>query len=158
MGFAVLLVLALLLALLQHGLLATQPSAPDLPLALLAWVVVAGDERRLLLRAWSIGLIRDVIDPGSVVFHTAGYFALALVFLPLRQMVFHGRAVAWIGWAVGASLLLTAIDRLLGGIALGAPWTQALMVALATGLATLAIGWLFGGLPKVIRPLPVAGA
>ena len=157
-GFVVLLLLALLLSLVQHGSLATVPTAPDLPLARLAWAVVAGDERLLLLRAWSIGLIRDCLDPGSVVFHTTAYFALALVFLPLRQMVFYGRAVAWIGWAVGASLLLTAVDRLLGGIALNAPWGPALVIAAMTGGATLAIGWLFGGLPKVLRPLPDVGA
>lgn len=158
MGFVVLLLLALLLSVVQHGLLATVAGAPDLPLALLAWVVVAGDERRLLVRAWSIGLLRDLVDPGSVAFHTVGYFALALVFLPLRQMVFHGRAVAWIGWSVAASLLLTAVDRLLAGVALGAPWMPALVVAAMTGAATLAIGWLLGGLPRAIRPLADAGA
>ena len=158
MGFVILLLLAVLLAVVQHGQLATLPWAPDLPLALLAWAVVAGDERRLLLRAWSIGLIRDGIDPGSVVFHTAAYFSLALIFLPLRQMVFHGRAAAWIGYAVAASLLLAAIDRALGGIPLNAPWTSALVIALGTGLATLVIGWLFAGLPKVMRPLPETGA
>ena len=158
MGFVILLLLALLLSMVQHGLLATVPGGPDLPLALLAWAVVAGDERRLLLRAWSIGLVRDVIDPGSVVFHTVSYFALALIFLPLRQMVFHGRVAAWMGWAIAASLLLTAVDRMLGGIPPSAAWTPALVVALGTGLATLAIGWLFSGLPKVLRPLPDAGA
>ena len=158
MGFAVLLMLALLASLLQHGLLATLPTAPDLPLALLAWAVVAGDERLLLLRAWAIGLIRDLVDPGSVVFHTAAYLGLALIFLPMRQMVFHGRAVAWIGWAVAASLLLTAVDRMLSGVGLGAPWRTAAIIAGLTGAMTLAIGWIFSGLPKVLRPLPDAGA
>jgi hypothetical protein len=157
-GFIVLLVLAALLSMLQHGLLATADAAPDLPLALLAWAVVAGDERRLLVRAWAIGLIRDCVDPGSVAFHTVAYFALALIFLPLRQMVFHGRAVAWIGWAVAASLLLTGVDRLLAGMALGAPWTNAALIAGTTGAATLALGWVLGGLPKAVRPIAEAGA
>lgn len=158
MGFVVLLVLALLLSMLQHGLLATAPVAPDLPLALLAWVVVAGDERRLLVRAWSIGLIRDLVDPGSVAFHTVAYFALAIIFLPLRQVVFHGRAVGWIGWAVCASLLLTGVDRLLAGVALGAPWRGALLIAGSTGLTTLALGWVLVGLPKPMRPVEESAA
>jgi hypothetical protein len=157
-GFVILLLLAVLAAIVQHGTLATAPLAPDLPLALLAWAVVAGDERALLVRAWSIGLIRDVIDPGSVAFHTLAYFGLALAFLPLRQVVFHGRAAAWIGWAVMASLLLAILDRALGGIPLEASWLPSVTVACGTGATTLGIGWLFGGLPKALRPVGGPGA
>lgn len=153
MGFVVLVVLAILAAVLQHTVLATVPWAPDVPLALLAWATVAGDERLMLVRAWTIGLVRDCVDPGSTCFHTVAYFLLALAFLPARSLVFHGRAAAWIASAFTASLLLAAIDRLLGGVPLLHGWGRPALVALLTALATLPIGWLFGGLPRAIRPV-----
>jgi hypothetical protein len=153
MGHVVLFVVALVTALLQHGLLATLPVAPDLPLALVAWAVVAGGEVGVLQRAWLVGLARDLVDPGSLCFHTIAYFALALAFLPVRSLIHHGRSAGWMGYAAVSCLVITLADRWLAGIRVWWPLTPLLGVIALTALATLPIGWILMGLPKVIRPI-----
>lgn len=156
MGAVVFLFIAVVLVVLQHTLFAGIPLAPDLPLALVAWAVVDGGERGVLVRAWIVGLIRDCVDPGSTCFHTVAYFTLALVFLPMRAVVFHSRGVAWMLWAAVASVLLTAIDA--GFIAGVAPrWPPMLVGALFTGLATLPMAWLLKVLPRDLHPIGHGG-
>ncbi len=145
--------IALLIALVQHGLLATVPLAPDLPLALVAWAVVAGGESGLLLRAWLVGLARDLVDPGSLCFHTVAYFLLALAFLPVRPLIHHGRSPGWMGYAAVSCVLITLADRWLAGIRVWWPVAPILAVAGLTALATVACGWLMQGLPRPLRPI-----
>jgi hypothetical protein len=151
-GYAVLFAVALLAALVQHGALATVPLAPDLPLALVAWAVVAGGESGVLLRAWLVGVARDLVDPGSACFHTIAYFAIALAFLPARRQVYHGRVAGWMGYAAASYVALALADRWLAGIRVWWPLTPVLAVAAITACATLPIGWTLTGLPRAIRP------
>lgn len=152
MGQVVLFIIAVLVALVQHGLLATVPLAPDLPLALAAWAVVAGGESGLLVRAWLVGMARDLIDPGSLCFHTFAYFLLALAFLPVRRLVHHDRAAGWMAYAALSYMALTVFDRWLAGMSVWWPLASLLAVAGATALASVALGWTLSGLPKALRP------
>lgn len=157
---AALFVLALLLACLQHGQLAFWPLAPDLPLALAAWAMVDGDDEGVVLRPWLIGLARDLIAPGvqagGDVFYTCAYGGLGLCFMPLRAWLFRSRAIAWGGWAFLASLVLATIDARLGGVHLHL--VPALLIAVLTAGASMALGWLFGGLPRSLQVVRTGGA
>lgn len=152
MGHVTLFIIALLIAVIQHSALSSLPLVPDLPLALVAWAVVAGSESGLLLRAWLVGVARDVVDPGSLCFHTVVYFLIALAFLPARRLVHHGRFAGWMAYAAVSCVVITLADRWLAGIRVWWPLAPMLVVAGLTALATLPIGWTLTGLPKAIRP------
>src|SRR3954470_14155067 len=145
MGWVVLVALSVICSVLQHSWLAQWPLAPDLPLALLAWMVVDGTDDGVLIRAFVIGLIRDCVDPGSVYFHTFAYFGLALAFMPARTLVFRTRAAGWATFAMLASMLLTNLDRWLTGG--DANVLVLLAVAMLTALATFPLGWPFRYVP-----------
>ncbi len=148
--------LALALSLVQHGRLVLDPAAPDLPLALAAWGMVDGDEDGVLPRAWIAGFCRDLVDPGSVCFHTVAYTALALGFLPLRAWVFRGRALGWALWAGVCALVLAMLDARLGGV--GVAWRTCWAMAVMTGVAAIALGWVFASLPATVSPVGKGGA
>lgn len=154
MGLPLLFLIAVFTALLQHGLVATWPLSPDLPLALMAWAVVSGPANELLVRAWLIGMARDVIDPASLCFHTVGYTLLAGLFLPLRSQIYHGRAAGWMGYAAVASVLLALVDRWLAGVTVWWPLGVLMGNAGLTAFATLPIAWLMLGIPKPLRLRP----
>lgn len=153
----VFLLLAVLAAVVQHSLLAIWWWAPDLPLALAAWAMVDGDEDGVVLRALLLGLVRDLVDPGSEWFHTAAYAGLAFAFLPVRGYLFRTRGLAWALWAAVCSLLLALIDWISAGFSASDPVAVAGMTV-GTALAAMPIGWLFGGLPRLLRPVGVGGA
>lgn len=156
MSYVVLFILAVLSCLLQHGAFATFPFMPDLPLALAAWAMIDGSERGVLIRAWMIGMVRDLIDPGSVYFHTVAYTLLAAAFLPARAFVFSARAVAWAGWAAFSSLVLALIDRKISGAGDGT-FGRVAVDAILTGLAAAAIGLTLRLLPKFLSPVGKVG-
>jgi hypothetical protein len=151
LGWLTTIVLALTLSILQHGWLATWPVAPDLTLALMAWLIVDGSDRGVLVRAWLVGVSRDLIDPGSVYFHAIGYSALALAFLPVRSLVFHARGLTWAVTAFIASLVLSAVDRMLTGPGDGG-YVVMIAIALMTGLCAPIFGGIFSRLPHMIHP------
>jgi hypothetical protein len=151
-GYAVLFAIAVVVALVQHGLLATWSFAPDLPLALVAWSVVAGNAGSMALRAWLVGLARDLIDPGSLCFHTVAYLALALAFLPVRSHIHHGRAAGWMVFAASSCLLLLLIDRAFAGVRIWLPVSPLIMTVVLTALFTWPVGWALQGLPAFLRP------
>lgn len=157
MRLGLFLLIAVALCLLQHSLLAAWWWAPDLPLALAAWAMVDGDEDGVLLRALLLGLVRDLIDPGSEWFHAVAYTLLALAFLPVRGWLFRTRGLAWALWACVASLVLALADAATASLSCLDPAVLALMVP-GTGLAAIAVGWLFGGLPRALRPVGSGGA
>ena len=157
MRYGLLVILALGLALIQHSWLSSWPLAPDLPLALLAWVVVDGTDKGVLIRAWIVGLMRDLVDPGSIYFHTAAYLLLAIAFLPARQLVFRTRAAGWAGFAAIASVLVAQIDRVISGGGDGGILGQ-MATAMLTAVATFPLGWTLGFLPAPIHPAGKAGA
>ena len=150
-------VLAVLLCLLQHGPLATWWWAPDLPLALAAWAMVDGDADGVPLRAALVGLIRDLVDPGSTCFHVLVLGGTGLGFLLLRPYLFRSRWQAWGLWAAVLTGLVSAIDLVVAGPGdlrpAGIP-----ILACGTALAAVAFGWLLGGLPGWLRPMARAGA
>jgi hypothetical protein len=152
--------IALLLACLQHSRLAFWPYAPDLPLALAAWAMVVGDDEGVLLRAWIVGLCRDLVDPGTEYgrecFYTIAYGCVGLAFTPVRAYLFRSRAIAWGGWALACSLVLALVDCRLAGV--GVPWITVGVDAVLTAWAAMALGWLLGGLPESLRPLRAGGA
>jgi hypothetical protein len=150
--------IALAMALIEHGRLAFWPLAPDLPLALAAWSMVDGDDDGVVLRPWLVGVCRDLVDPGvgGGCFYTIAYGLLGLCFMPLRSWLFRSRAIAWGGWALICSLLLHLVDARLGSDRL----IPAMMLseAVLTALTAMAVGWLLGGLPARLRPLATGGA
>jgi hypothetical protein len=152
--------IALLLACLQHSRLAWWPVWPDLPLALAAWAMVDGDDEGVVLRAWIVGLCRDLVDPGTEYgrecFYTIAYGCVGLAFMPVRSYLFRSRALGWGGWACACSLVLALIDYRLGGVRV--PWGTVAIDAMLTGAAAMLIGWLFSGLPEPLRPLRAGGA
>ena len=150
-------VLAVLACLVQHGVLATWWWAPDLPLALAAWAMVDGDEDGVPLRAGLIGLIRDLIDPGSLYFHVAMLSIAAIAFLFLRPYLFRGRAVAWGLWAAALTTFVLSFDLIISGPGDLRPATLPLIVV-GTALMAMILGWLLAGLPGWLRPVARAGA
>jgi hypothetical protein len=152
--------IALLLSCLQHGRLAGWSIAPDLPLALAAWAMVDGDDDGVLVRAWIVGLCRDLADPGTDYgregFYTIAYGCLGLAFTPVRAYLFRSRAIAWGGWAFVCALILALVDHRLGGVRMA--WGATVSMALLTALAAMGLGWALGGLPEGMRPLKAGGA
>jgi hypothetical protein len=150
--FAVFLVSAFLLALLQHGLLAAWWWMPDLLLALAAWAMVDGPEEGVLPRVVAAGCIADAADPGSRCFHLVAWVLLAAALLPLRDFLFRSRALAWALWALVAAALLGLLDCLVSGPGDALPW-RLWLAAGSTALACWGLGWLLGGLPDPWRPI-----
>ncbi len=159
--------IALALSCLQHSTMSGWWVAPDLPLAFAAWSMVDGDDDGVLLRAWLVGILRDLVDPGSGLgygtaslvnqcFHTLTYSMLGVAALALRTFVFRSRSIGWGAWAFAASAVLALIDCRLGGMAI--PWIALLLDASMTALAAMALGWLLGGLPEPLRPIGHGGA
>lgn len=163
------LFLALAAVMIQHSLLGGARFAPDLPLAMVAWAVVDGTTTGFVARAWWVGMIRDACDPGALLFqtagnpvgfalfHTAGYFLIALAFWPLRGLVFRRRGLGWGLVAAAANVVLAIADGLIGGF--GDATTFSILVnAVLTAIAAMAIGWMAGILPPWLSPVGRDGA
>ncbi len=151
------LLLVLLTCLVQHGPLALWPWAPDLPLALLAWALVDGDDRWLVERAMLLGLVRDCCDPAASGFHLVTCTGLAVGALWARQWFYRRRASSWVIAAVVVTALVSLADGLLGG------WGDRTALVLAIRLLTTAgacvvLAWLCDALPDRFRPVGAAGA
>ena len=154
---AIYAILVLLAAIIDHACLSVWWFAPDLSLALAAWAMVDGTEAGVVGRAGIAGLARDLADPVGFGFHTIILTILGVAFLPLRRFLFRTRAAAWIVWAASCYLVVHLADGVLTGF--GDLTLKRLLVgALGTALTAVACGWLFGGLPKAIRPVGIGGA
>lgn len=149
--------IALAAAVVQYSGLSHFLITPDLCLALAAWAMVDGTADGVVVRAWIAGVCADLLDPGSDYFHALGYLGLALMYLPLRGMMFRTRMLGWAGWAAACSLILAVVDRHLSAPGDGT-WMTMTANALLTGVAAIAIGWLFRGLPGGIHPIGRGGA
>lgn len=150
-------ILVLLAAIIDHACLSTWWFAPDLSLALAAWAMVDGTEDGVVGRACLAGIARDLADPVGFGFHTLMLTVLGVAFLPVRRFLFRTRAAAWMVWAAASYVLVRVADGLLTGF--GDFDLKHLVVgAVGTALAAVVCGWLFGGLPKAIRPVGVGGA
>ncbi len=152
-----LILITVLLAALQYGWLSRWVSGPDLVLALAAWAMVDGTEDGMVLRAWVIGLMADVIDPGSECFHALLFLGLAIAYLPLRSVIFRTRFTSWGAWAMIGSLIGNLVDGWVSGFGDATGWIM-LVSSLWTALAAMAIGWLFRGLPGSLQPVGKGGA
>ena len=149
--------IGLLVAVVQHGAWARLPGLPDLSVALLAWAVIDGDEELLPQRAILLGLLEDLVDPGSTGFHTGTAALVALAAVYARQVLFRTRITAWLVGGLMTWFLTSVADLVVGGF--GDRWgTMGLASAAGTALAAAAWGWLLGGLPTRWRPIPPAGA
>lgn len=155
--YVVLIVIAVCFAVLQYGWLAHWITGPDLLIALAAWIMVDGTEDGVLMRAWVVGLVADMIDPGSECFHSLMFLGLALAYLPVRSLVFRSRMTGWGAWAMICSLLSNLIDGWIGGFG-DATGRTMLLSSLWTAAAAVAIGWLFRGLPAKLQPVGKGGA
>lgn len=135
------LLLALCLALIQTSRLSAWPVAPDLLVALSAWAVTCGDARAWMLRVWLVGAVRDLTDPGSVWFYAASHLVLIVACMPLQRWL---PAQPWLALAsvgAGMSLMLQAIDIVVGGLGAWTWWHGGVDAAL-TAAAAVALGWL----------------
>ena len=150
-------ILVLLAAIIDHACLSAWWFAPDLSLALAAWAMVDGTEDGVVGRACLAGIARDLADPVGFGFHTLVLTLLGVAFLPLRRFLFRTRAAAWMVWAATCFVLVRLIDGALTGF--GDLTVQRLVIgALSTAVTAVACGWLFGGLPKALRPVGAGGA
>lgn len=150
MPWLVLIVTTWLALFLQHGWLASAPLAPDLPLALVGWLLAAGGSR-VLVRIWLVGVLADLAQPAGTCFHAVSVALVGLLVAPTRP-----------GREVGAARLLlipAVLDLGLGTVevVLGARGPGLLCMvggALATGLAGASIALVMGRLSKVWSPVP----
>lgn len=140
---------AWLAAVLQHTVLAAWPGAPDLPLALAAWALAAGEERRWPWRVWLAGALRDGVDPAAQGFHAIAHallvplLALARPWLPAPRPL----RAACAALLIGAVVLV--LDALVGRAG-GAGWHVAAALAFTAGLAALA-AWLTPGPARTLH-------
>jgi hypothetical protein len=151
------LLLAAGLCVLTHAWLATWPIVPDLPTAFVAFALIGGSDRGLLLRAWLVGVFRDAVDPGSVWFYSAAYLLLAILYLPVRHRLFQTRWAAWASTGAVCAITIELLDGLVGGFGGHGSWTILAQTALTAG-ATVGIGWLLADLPRDLRPMGDSGA
>lgn len=157
MRWIVLIIIAVMLGLLQYGWTARWVSGPDLLLALAAWAMVDGTEDGMVMRAWLIGLIADMLDPGSECFHALMFLGLAVLYLPLRSVIFRSRVTGWAAWAFIGTMLSALVDGWVSGFGDARGWVL-LLSALWTAVAAMAIGGLFRGLPGPLQPVGKGGA
>jgi hypothetical protein len=155
--YVVLGFIAVFLSLAQYSWLARWQLTPDLPLALAAWAMVDGTKVGVLWRAWLIGSIADVFDPGCSCFHAFAFLALALCYLPMRDLVFRTRLTGWASWAAICSVTVTLVDSSLTDFG-DSTWITVLASAAWTAVAAMSIGWLFSGLPDSLQPVGKGGA
>lgn len=155
--YVMLILIALALGILQYGCFARWVSGPDLLLAFAAWAMVDGTEDGMVLRAWLIGLVADMLDPGSICFHALTFLTLAVMYLPLRAVIFRSRITGWGAWAFMGSLTCALIDGWTAGFGDATGGTM-LLSALWTALAAMGIGWLLRGLPTALQPVGKGGA
>jgi hypothetical protein len=152
-----LILIALALGILQYGCFAPWITGPDLLLAFAAWAMVDGTEEGMLVRAWLIGLVADMLDPGSTCFHALTFLTLGIMYLPLRAVIFRSRITGWAAWAFIGSLTCNLIDGWTAGFG-DATGSSMLLSALWTALSAMGIGWLFRGLPGPLQPVGKGGA
>jgi hypothetical protein len=157
MRLAIFLALAFCACLFQVSWMAAWPLGPELPLALAAWAMIDGTEDGMPLRAWLVGVLYDLMDPGSVWFHAVAYLLIAVALLPIRKFFFRRRATGWAVWAAACSLLLVLMDGWTGGFG-DTTATVAAAQALLTAAAAAAIGWMVAVLPRRWHPLGEGGA
>jgi hypothetical protein len=155
--YLILILIALALGILQYGCFSRWPTGPDLLLALAAWVMVDGTEEGMVMRAWLIGLMADMLDPGSISFHALTFLFLGIAYLPLRSVIFRTRITSWGAWALVGSLACNLIDGWVAGFGDATGWTM-LVSGLWTALAAMGMGWLFRGLPNALQPVGKGGA
>lgn len=142
--------LTIILASLQHAWLAA-PGAPDLTLALLAAVWLAGVAQRAAVRAWIVGTLTDCADPGSLVFHALGYTALGMAYPWLERFCHRGA----LGRGLLAAGMVPCIAVFDGAVTngIGPSWLAVLTSAWWTGWTAALLGWMIDGVPEGLRPV-----
>jgi hypothetical protein len=153
----VLIVIAVLLAVLQYSWFGNYPTAPNLLLALAAWAMVDGTQRGVIPRAWIIGTIADLFDPASIAFNAIMYLSLAVLYLPVRALIFRSRMTGWAAWAFIATMIARTIDGWMYGFGDSSPLVL-VIAASWTAVAAVVLGWLLRGLPPVLQPIGQGGA
>jgi hypothetical protein len=153
----VLIIIAIALAVLQFTWLSPQVFMPHLLLALAAWAMVDGKEHGVLWRAWLIGLIADIFDPASLYFHSVLFVVLALIYIPVRSLVFRSRMTGWAAWAFIASMIMQLTDGWLTSFGDATGGTMLFSAGL-TAITAMFFGWLFRGLPETLQPVEPGGA
>jgi hypothetical protein len=143
--------LSILLAGLQQSWLAWSPDAPDLLLALLAVVWLAGVPQRAVWRAWIVGLLADLADPGSQVFHAISLPLLAIGYTWIERFLQRGPGGRFVVAAM-LRLVLGMGDNLVAeGVGIGSG--AILASAFWTGCIAVLLGWLIEGIPEGLRPV-----
>lgn len=141
----------LLVSFVEHTRLSAALAGPDLSIALLAYIIIASSERSVLLRAWLLGLAMDVFNPATSAWYMSWCLFIAVVFLPLRALVFQRSLSGWFIWAVLCHLFMAWL--LAGPNQLYAEWTRVVWDALMTGVFAIVLGSLFNELPRQLHPL-----
>ncbi len=155
--YVVLIFVAVLLAVLQYSWFGNFPSAPNLLLALAAWAMVDGTQRGVVPRAWIIGTIADLFDPASIAFNALMFLSLAIIYLPVRALIFRSRMTGWAAWAFIAMMIMQFVDGSLYGFGDSNPLIM-MIAASWTAIVAVALGWMFRGIPKTFHPIGQGGA
>ncbi|NRA40341.1 MAG: hypothetical protein HRU15_19510 [Planctomycetes bacterium] len=150
MHYFIFAALALTLAFFHFTRMSSSLAGPDLSLALLAWCIIASSERMVLIRAWFLGMCMDMVDPGSHSFYMLSYTFLAVVFLPMRSVVFQRSYFGWFLWAASCHILMSYMNS---GQLLYADWSRVFFDAICTGIFAIMIGFFANELPRQVHPL-----
>lgn len=145
-----LLFLALLLAVLDTTLVVGRSWPLSLSLALAGWLTIASPQEWVLLRLCVVGIVVDTVIPGSHRYHAVLFVVMGLLFLPFRNLVFHGQAFAWAAWAAALVIADAVAVRALG---YGPLRPDILAMAVGTAATAMFMGWLIDGLPRALHPV-----
>jgi hypothetical protein len=152
-----LLVLAALIAAhVQTTWLGDAWPAPHLGLALAAAVALTARPASAVLRAGLVGLVVDLLDPASTVFHLVACAGLAIATWPLRGVLIRQHPIT--GVAVGAAWYAVAAgaDAVLGVVAPGSAAVAG--SAAATGVVCAGLIVAASSLPAAWHPAEITGA
>lgn len=146
------LLLAVILSILDHAQPVMGSAAPHWALALAGWIAAAGTVDRVLVRVWLVGLVIDLVDPGSTIHHAIGLTLLFVAAAPLQKVFKRSSPLTAGVWAALFVVGLSIMDLFVGRLPLSA-LPQVALEGLSTGLAGVVVSALGKGLPESVRPV-----
>ena len=144
--------LILLIGFVEHTRLSAVLAGPDISLAFLAYICIASSEKSVLIRAWLLGFAMDLWNPYTTAWYMTWYLLLALLFMPLRSLVFQKSLSGWFIWACILHFVMASL--LAGQYSLWyAEAGRVFFDACMSGVCAVLIGAMVNELPPRFHPL-----